>query len=157
MLAHLVKVLKVERCPRNRYQNAGYLRAEQGFQVFALLGHVLARLADDDAEAGFAGRRFDAVHHGGKEAAFDVRHNHADELAFALAQGRGQVVGLVVELFGQLEHRLLGGRPNAVVVAQGPRNRGHGHAQLPSQISHGNRAAGHAGFSGRDTARGHFS
>ena len=138
--AHFLEVLEVVGGARQRHQNAGHLRAEQRVEVALLLGHVLVRLANDDVVAGLAGGRFDAVHHGRKEPALDVRHHNAEQLALALAQRRGHAVGLIVVFLAQLKHFLLHRRPNAVVVAQGSGNGREGHPQLPGQVGHGNRA-----------------
>jgi hypothetical protein len=42
----------------------------------------------------------DALDYRREELALDIRHHHAQQPALAFAQGGGQVVGLVVELFG---------------------------------------------------------
>jgi len=114
-------MVKLQRVAGQRHQHARYLGVQQRFHVAALELHILVRLAHDDAEAGLAGGLLDALDNRRKKLALDVGHHHAQQAALAFAQGRGQVVGLVIELFGQLQHPLFGSCPNAVVVAQGPR------------------------------------
>ncbi len=142
--AHLVEVVVVLGAAGQRHQHAGHLGSEQRFDVAALQLHVFGRLAHDDAKAGLAGGLLNALNHRGKELTFDVRHHYSQQAALALAQGGGEVVGLVIALPGQLEHALLGGGPNAVVVAERPRNSRHRHAQLAGQVGHRNGGRGRA-------------
>ena len=141
-LLHLVEVLEVVRGTRERHQNAVDLRIHQRLHVLGFVRVVFVGLAQHHVVSGLVGHFLDSFHHQGKKVAVDVGHDDAQRVATPLAQGCRQVVGLVVELFGQLPHALAGGLADAGMVAQRPRNGGNGEVQLLGNVRDGSRFGG---------------
>ena len=127
-------MLEIVRRARHRHHNAVDLRVYHRVHVLLLLLVVFVRLAEQHVEAGAVGHGLGPFHHLRKKVAVDVRHNDAQRVAAAFAQGRRQVVGLVVELLGQLPHPLAGGGADARMAAQCPRNSGNSQVQLLGNV-----------------------
>ena len=117
-LLNFIEVAEIVRRAGYGYQNAVDLGVYHRHHVLLLLLVVLVRLAEQHVEAGPVGHRLGSLHHLREEMAVDVGHNHAQRVAMAFAQGGGQVVGLVVELLGQLLHPVAGGLADARMPAQ---------------------------------------